>query len=77
MTLLTRLRHELRDRTVAADGLIEPTDDEAQNGWTAETLTAYVTGRWAAQSVAADPESLYRRLADRPRRCRSTYRRLR
>ncbi len=48
----------------AAPELVEPTEEEARNGWTAESLTAYLAERAAAQSgaIAFDPK--YRR---RPR----------
>ena len=44
---------------------VEPTEDEARNGWTTETLTEYVASRAAGQSLSADPHSLHRRLAER------------
>lgn len=40
---------------------IEPTADERRNGWTAETLTAYVAERRAAQSLWFDPAHPSRR----------------
>lgn len=46
--------------------LVEPTDEERRNGWTAETLTAYLAERRAGQSLAADPDSLHRQTARRP-----------
>ncbi len=36
-----------------SDGLIEPTADEAKNGWTAETLTKYLQERAQAQTLTA------------------------
>ena len=71
--------HDLRREREAIDvpeGLVEPTPEEVRNGWTAETLTAYVNERLAAQSVAADPASLARRHAARPTRANSRYRKL-
>ena len=35
-----------------AAGLIQPTADEAKNGWTPESLTAYVRGREKAHGEA-------------------------
>ena len=43
--------------------LVEPTADEAKNGWTAETLTAYVAEQKAAQTLRIDPSSVLRRKA--------------
>lgn len=41
----------------AVDGpLIEPTPEEARNGWTAESLTAYVREREKAQLTNALPD---------------------
>ena len=54
---------------------VEPTPDEARNGWTAETLTEYVRERTAAQSLRIDPMSTVRRTP--PRRANSVYRPLR
>jgi hypothetical protein len=41
-------------------------DEEKRNGWTDETLTAYINSRKAGQSLTTDPDSLQRRLARRP-----------
>ena len=40
-----------------ADTLIEPTDEERANGWTAKTLTSYIRNRQQAQEgvVSFDP----------------------
>lgn len=46
--------------------LIEPTEDEKRNGWTAETLTQYLAERSAGQSLSVDINSLHRRIARRP-----------
>ncbi|MDJ0896926.1 MAG: hypothetical protein QNJ92_17410 [Alphaproteobacteria bacterium] len=46
--------------------LIEPTEDEKRNGWTAETLTEYLREQKAAQALRMDPHSLSRRMARRP-----------
>ena len=45
---------------------IEPTEEEKKNGWTTETLTRYLTERYAAQSLVIDVKSLSRRVARRP-----------
>lgn len=39
---------------------VEPTADEAKNGWTAETLTAYLTEQRAAQATRIDPTGVGR-----------------
>ena len=38
----------------------EPTEAEKRHGWTAETLTAYLTEREAAQGQAVDINSIQR-----------------
>ena len=43
--------------------LVEPTEEEKRNGWTAETLTEYLAERKAGQSLAMDPNSLHSRMA--------------
>ena len=48
------------------DGLVEPTEGEKKNGWTAETLTRYLIERKAGQSLDVDVNSLQRRMARRP-----------
>ena len=40
---------------------VEPSEEEKKNGWTTETLTAYLADRAAGQSLAIDPNSLSRR----------------
>lgn len=45
---------------------VEPTEEEKKNGWTAETLTAYLVERLAGQSLAVDVNSLHRKVARRP-----------
>lgn len=52
-------------------GLVEPTADEARNGWTAETLTAYVQEQRAAQAVRIDPRGPSRQVP--PSRANSRY----
>lgn len=54
--------------------LVEPTDEEKKNGWTAETLTAYLTERLAGQSLAVDVNSIHRRAARRPTEANHRYR---
>lgn len=52
--------------------LIEPTDDELRNGWTAKTLTAYHAEREQARAaVISDRPPL------KPRMAKSKYRPLR
>lgn len=71
--------HDLRRERASIDvpeGLVEPSAEEARNGWTAETLTVYVNERLAAQAVAVDPASLARRHAAQPLRANSRYRKL-
>ncbi len=53
--------------------LVEPTDEERRNGWTAETLTQYIADRAAAAELKTDPHSLHRRLARRPTRQNHKY----
>ncbi len=57
--------------------LIEPSPDEARNGWTAETLTTYLADQTAAQAERIDPVSVARKRARRPTRASSGYRPLR
>jgi len=60
------------DASIARE-LIEPTADEAKNGWTAETLTEYVASRQAGAMLAADPHSEHSRIARRPRSQNTDY----
>jgi len=46
--------------------IVEPTDEEKRNGWTAESLTKYLSERQAGQSLSVDVNSLHRRVARRP-----------
>lgn len=47
------------------DDLIEPTPEERKNGWTADALTRYVTGRKARQGeVILDKPEPYPTRAD-------------
>lgn len=48
--------------------LIEPTPEEARNGWTAESLTAYVREREKAQLTNAMPDK-----PQRPAQANSKY----
>ena len=48
---------------------IEPTPEEAANGWTADTLSAYVAERRAAEEVRIDPRA---RRKPRPQWANST-----
>lgn len=54
--------------------LIEPTADEARNGWTRESLTRYHAEQRAAQAVKIDPHSVLNRQARRPQRANGRYR---
>lgn len=45
----------------AEQALIEPSQDELRNGWTAETLTSYIAEQSAAQSLRINPGSAMRR----------------
>ncbi len=58
-------------------GRVEPSADEARNGWTAETLTTYLAEQTAAQAERIDPASVARKRARRPTRANSGYRPLR
>jgi len=53
--------------------LVQPTEDEAANGWTAETLTEYLAERAAGQSLMIDPRSLHSRAAKRPKWANNRY----
>ena len=53
---------------------IEPTEEEKRNGWTAKTLTAYLSERLAAQTLNVDVNSLHRQVARRPREANHHYR---
>lgn len=46
--------------------IIEPTDEEKNNGWDAESLAEYRAERAAAQTIEIDPHSTQRRLSARP-----------
>ena len=56
--------------------LIHPTDEEAANGWTADTLTAYHADRARAQAGVINFDEAYRSPA-RQGRANSLYRPLR
>ncbi len=56
--------------------LIQPTEEEAANGWTAETLTAYHAERARAQAGVINFDETYRAPA-RQGRANSLYRPLR
>lgn len=69
LPLSARLYDELDEaQRRALDGLVdvEPTRDEARNGWTAETLGLYLASRAAGMSVHLDPGSVHRVAARRP-----------
>lgn len=75
-TLRERLADEF-DRIFAhverQQELVEPTEDEARNGWTAEALTQYLAERTTGQSIMCDPHSLQSRAAKRPRFANNCY----
>lgn len=56
----------VQQNAAAEQPRVEPTEDEKRNGWTAESLTAYLAERNAGQSLSIDVNSLHRRLARRP-----------
>lgn len=56
----------------AETGAVEPTPEEARNGWTAESLGQYLAEQQAAQSLRIDPSSPFRKTA-RPRRANGKY----
>jgi hypothetical protein len=60
-------------RATAQQPLVQPTAEEARNGWTAENLTAYLAERAASQAMTLDVASLLRRLQDRPREANHRY----
>lgn len=66
-SLRDKLAEELDDaqHQVGRDP-VEPTEEEKRNGWTTESLTAYLAERQAGQELAIDVNSLHRRLARRP-----------
>lgn len=47
---------------------VEPTKEEERNGWTAETLTAYLNEQNAAAQQKIDPNSKFRKMQRRPKR---------
>lgn len=53
--------------------LLQPTEDEARNGWTPESLTAYVAEQDAAASLKIDPRSALNRASRKPARANSRY----
>lgn len=66
--LREKLEKELEEahKNAAQRDLVEPTDEEKRNGWTAESLTTYLAEREAGQSLSIDVDSLHRRSARRP-----------
>lgn len=56
---------------------VDPTEEELKNGWTKETLNAYLIEQTASQALRADPKSVSRRLARRPVEQNHRYRPLR
>lgn len=68
--LSARLYDELDEaqrRALDAMQPVEPTPDEARNGWDAESLSLYLAGREAGTQVHLDPASVHRLAASRPR----------
>lgn len=79
-TLQEQMGEEFRKTLKTADDsqeMVEPTEAEARNGWTAESLTSYLAEQKASQSIRSDPNSMGRRAARIPRRANSKYRPLR
>lgn len=64
----------LSEAEATQPALIQPTDEEARNGWTPETLTAYLNEQRAVQSLRIDPHSALNRRARRPTRANNRYR---
>jgi len=65
--LADQLERELSEsRRASSQEPVEPTEAERRNGWTAESLTRYLSERQAGQSLAVDVNSLHRRVARRP-----------
>src|SRR3546814_16627220 len=56
----------------AATPLVEPTAEEARNGWTAESLSSYLQDQQASASQRVDPASAMRRQGRRPPRDRKS-----
>ena len=68
--LIEKLADELDEAQADAmerQPLVEPTAEEARNGWTAESLTRYLAERTAGAALGVDPHSLHRKMARRPR----------
>jgi len=59
-------RDTVRREAVKTQPLVEPTEAERRNGWSAKTLTAYLAERQAGQSLSVDVNSLHRQAARRP-----------
>lgn len=73
-SLENQQRDEFKRALKAGEGpLVEPTDDEKRNGWTAETLTAYLAEQKAASALRIDPHSAMNRAARKPVRANSKY----
>jgi len=66
-------RDTVRREAVKTQPLVEPTEEERRNGWTAKTLTAYLAERQADQSLSVDVNSLHRQVARRPNEQRHKY----
>lgn len=66
-------RRSAQREALARQDLVEPTEDERRNGWDAESLTTYLAERAAGQELAADPNSLHRMMARRPKAQNSKY----
>jgi hypothetical protein len=68
---------EALETAEAATPLVQPTADEARNGWDAASLTAYLAEQQASASLRVDPRSTMNRQARRPKRQNDRYRPLR
>jgi hypothetical protein len=76
LSLWQRIEREWQARLRRAteeQPLVQPTAEEARNGWTASALTAYLAERTASQAMKLDDASLLRRLQARPREANHRY----
>ena len=67
--MLDKIKQELegvRREAINKQESVEPTEEEKKNGWTSETLTAYLADRLAGQSLSTNIDSLSRKMARRP-----------
>ncbi len=73
-----RERQEFQKALAAAEAiqpaLIQPSAEEARNGWTPETLTKYLNEHSASVTLRVDPHSTFNRRARRPTQANNKYR---